>query len=163
MGSSVLGISKIKLFFSFFFGSLLYRVHLRRQKHVQQAKQSKFLSQLLPGWGYEDNYGFLDLGKIWVLWHPSVNVTIISKSLQMVTCEVKLPQQQNSVVVSFVYAANDVVLRKKFWEELVAMYTNQLISGKAWCVLGDFNQVLNPTDHFTPQNLYYDPCFSYQC
>lgn len=52
----------------------------------------KFVNNLLPGWLFEDNYGYSDLGKIWILWHPSVLVVMLSKSLQMVTCDVLLPE-----------------------------------------------------------------------
>ena len=57
------------------------------ETHVKQSKRQKFVNNLLPGWFFEDNYGFSNLGKIWILWHPSVSVTVVHKSLQMVTCE----------------------------------------------------------------------------
>lgn len=63
------------------FGALL-------ETHVKNLKIKKFTSELFPGWSYESNYEFSPLGKIWVVWHPSVLVTIISKSLQMITVEV---------------------------------------------------------------------------
>lgn len=129
-----------------FFGSLL-------ETHVKPLKQRKFINSILPGWEFDDNYNFSALGKIWVLWHPSVKVNIISKTLQMVTCEVKLPEHPQLVVVSFVYAANEVDLRKMLWDEIVAMSKHQSVYGKAWTVMGDFNQALNPNDHSSPRSL----------
>lgn len=49
----------------YLFGSLL-------ETHVQQGKQQKFMNSLLPGWFFDNNYSFSDLGKIWILWHLSV-------------------------------------------------------------------------------------------
>lgn len=62
----------------------------------------KFVNNLLPGWSFEENYAFLELGKIWLLWHPSVKVLILSKSLQQITCEVKLPEANQPFVASII-------------------------------------------------------------
>lgn len=72
----------------------------------------RFISELMHGWSLEDNYSFSNLGKIWVLWHHTVKVVIIAKSLQMITCEVMLPDMQEWIVVSIVYASNDEAERK---------------------------------------------------
>ncbi|KAG7587002.1 Reverse transcriptase domain [Arabidopsis thaliana x Arabidopsis arenosa] len=112
-----------------------------------EPKQKKLLNAILPGWSFEDNYEFSDLGKIWILWHPSVKVAIISKSLQMVTCEVLLPDAQSEIIISFVYATNEDSSRRVLWDEIVTTSSNQRVKGKPWSVLGDFNQVLNPSDH----------------
>lgn len=117
---------------------------------------SKFINGILPGWFFEENYAFSDLGKIWILWHPSVKVVILFKSLQLVTCEVQLPDSSESVIVSFVYAANDGATRSILWTDLVSQASNTQFSGKAWAVLGDFNQILNPSDHSTRTNLNMD-------
>ncbi|KAG7579890.1 Endonuclease/exonuclease/phosphatase superfamily [Arabidopsis thaliana x Arabidopsis arenosa] len=76
--------------------------------------------------------------------------------LEMVTCEVQLPDSSGPIIVSFVYAANEVATRSMLWTDLVAHASNSQISGKAWAVLGDFNQILNPSDHSTRTNLNMD-------
>ncbi|KAG7529879.1 Reverse transcriptase domain [Arabidopsis suecica] len=127
------------------FGSLI-------ETHVQQCKQKKLLSAILPGWSFKDNYAFSDLGKIWIMWHPSVKVSIISKSLQMMTCEVLLPDSQSEIVISFVYAANEESARRELWTEIVSIASSPRMVGKAWSVLGDFNQVLSPSDNSSSLN-----------
>lgn len=122
------------------FGSLI-------ETHVQPPKRDKFINSLMPGWLFEDNYEYSDLGKIWILWDPCVKVSIISKSLQMVTCEVLLPNADVPMVVSFVYASNVEEVRSLLWDELVSISSSQAVAGKAWTVLGDFNQTLNPDEH----------------
>lgn len=131
------------------FGGLL-------ETHVKQPKNKKFIDDLLLGWSFEDNYEFSELGKIWILWHLSVKVNIISKSLQLVTCEVFLPSSPSSVVFSFVYAANVEELRKCLWEEIVLLSSDPRIVGKPWSVMGDFNQVLNPSEHSTSDGFNVD-------
>ncbi|KAG7594616.1 Zinc finger CCHC-type superfamily [Arabidopsis thaliana x Arabidopsis arenosa] len=121
-----------------------------------EAKISKFVNAILPGWLFEENYAFSELGKIWILWHPSVKVVVLFKSLQMVTCEVQFPDNPTWFIVSFVYASNDEAARRSLWTEIVDTASNQAVLGKAWAVLGDFNQILSPSDHSTRTNLNMD-------
>ncbi|KAG7559344.1 ABC transporter type 1 transmembrane domain superfamily [Arabidopsis thaliana x Arabidopsis arenosa] len=97
-----------------------------------------------------------DLGKIWILWHPSVKVRILAKSLQMVTCEVKFPEITTLFIVSFVYASNDEGTRCELWNEICALATDPTVVGTPWVVLGDFNQTLCPSDHSSPASLNLD-------
>lgn len=110
----------------------------------------KFVNNLLPGWFFEENYGFSDLGKIWILWHPSVKVVIIAKTLQMICCEVWFPDAQDSFIASFVYGSNCAAIRTELWSELIATASHPLVAGKAWIVLGDFNQTISPDEHSVP-------------
>ncbi|XP_024006452.1 uncharacterized protein LOC112082963 [Eutrema salsugineum] len=86
----------------------------------------------------------------------SVQVSIVAKSLQMVTYEVVMPGSQKPIIVSFVYASNMEALRRCLWDEIVAMASHQSVLGKAWLVLGNFNQALQPSDHYLPQSLNFD-------
>lgn len=115
------------------FGSLI-------ETHVQEPKEEKFIKALLPDWHFEDNYAFSNLGKIWVLWHPSVSVSIISKSLQMIT-------NDHPQVISFFYASNCEIMRRSRWNEINSLFADHRVLGKPWSILGDFNQVLQPSEH----------------
>ena len=126
------------------------------ETHVKQPKSTKFISELLPGWSFEENYAFSKLGKIWVLWDPSVHVVIIAKSLQMITCDVLLPGASSRVIISFVYAANDEDTRKILWNEIVDVGRNFGAVNRPWLMLGDFNQVLFPQEHSNPPSLNVD-------
>lgn len=124
----------------FLFGSLL-------ETHVQSGKQKKLLNAVLPGWLYDSNYAFSDLGKIWITWHPSVKVDVLSKSLQMISCEDVLSSSSPPVIVCFVYASTDDMDRRLFWSELTSLAADQRVMGKPWAVFGDFNQVLRPSEN----------------
>lgn len=123
------------------------------ETHVKQPKNKKFINALLSGWSFERNYDYSNLGKIWVLWHPTVKVVVIAKSLQMITCQVMLPDTNCWIIISIVYASNDYDTRKGLWEELRSMASNQSIAVKPRIVMEDFNQVLNPAEHSSPSSL----------
>lgn len=53
------------------------------------------------------------------MWDPSVQVVILAKSLQMLTCEVLLSGLPTWVVISVVYAVNEEDKRKELWKEIV--------------------------------------------
>ncbi|KAG7533165.1 Reverse transcriptase zinc-binding domain [Arabidopsis thaliana x Arabidopsis arenosa] len=67
----------------------------------------------------------------------------------MISCEVKLPDCSEAIVVSSIYGANEASSRQSLWGELVTLSTDSRVRGKAWIVLGDFNQVLHPSEHST--------------
>lgn len=121
--------------------------------HVKQPKEKKFISELLHGWSYVENYDFSFLGKIWVVWDPSVQVIVVAKSLQMITCDVLLPDTQSRMVVSIVYASNDKGQRKDLWKEIVNLALSPAVDSMPWIVLGDFNQILNLEDHSNGSSL----------
>lgn len=126
------------------------------ETRVKQPKIGRFVNSLLPGWSFTDNYSFSELGKIWVLWHSSVKVGVLAKSLQQITCEVQLPDLPEAFIVTFIYAANSSGLRAALWVEIETLAASPLISGKPWVVLGDFNQTLSPREHSMPQSLNID-------
>ena len=123
------------------------------ETHVKQPKMKKFMNGILPGWNFYENYGFSELGKIWIMWYPSVKVVVLFKSLQMVMCQVLLPDSMDWIFDSVIYAANEEVLRQQLWADLKGLNSSQGLAAKAWIVLGDFNQVLNPSEHSAAPNL----------
>lgn len=109
-------------------------------------KALKYIHSSFTGWNYEANYEFSDLGRIWVIWDPSVTLSIHSKSKQMITCIVRLPNSSTDIAVSYVYGVNCKNGREVLWEEMCALSADTIISAKPWVVLGDFNQTVNPND-----------------
>lgn len=121
------------------FGSLI-------ETRVKVFRSQKFIQSTFPGWNAVANYENADLGRIWVVWDPSVVVTVLHKSAQMVSCVVKSPQLEEEIVVSFVYALNCRNGRRELWNDMVTLAANPILIDKPWMVLGDFNQALNPED-----------------
>lgn len=84
-----------------------------------------------------------------MLWHPSVSVKVLHKSLQHITAVVELPFVDVDIVITLVYGSNFRKERKQLWSELKFLTTSQQIAGLSWSVLGDFNQILTATEHST--------------
>lgn len=82
------------------------------------SKSQKYISSCFPGWKQEDNYDFVELGRIWVVWNPLVELKIISKSAQMVSCSVILPHSTIEMVISFIYAFNTKEGKRELLEEI---------------------------------------------
>lgn len=117
------------------------------ETHVQQLNSVAIINNILPNWSFEANYEFSGLGKIWIVWKPSVQVKILAKSLQMITCSVKLPFQTSEFVVSFIYASNCRKERRLLWSELETTARLPQLCGLPWMVTGDFNEIVNPSEH----------------
>ncbi|WZY72874.1 hypothetical protein YC2023_005114 [Brassica napus] len=117
---------------------------------------NKFTSTLFPGWSSEANYGFSPLGKIWIVWHPSLLVTVISKSLQMITVEVTWPSVQSRIFISVIYGSNDIDERVNLWSEIDALVSAYDLNSKPWIILGDFNQIRDQNEHSKPPSLNMD-------
>lgn len=143
------GLRKWYRKYSPLFGGLL-------ETHVKFPKKNKFISELFPGWLSDDNYGFSPLGKIWIIWHPSLIVNVVFKSLQMICAEVTWPSSQSKVFISVIYTSDNVDERKSLWLELTTLATSLDLCSKPWLILGDFNQIRDPLEHSKPPTLNMD-------
>ena len=123
------------------------------ETHVQRQKVDSTFKNILPGWSLESNYEFSDLGKIWLVWKRSVQVNVITKSLQMITFTVKLPFQATEIGVTMVYGSNCRKERRLLWDELETVSTSSQLCGLPWIVLGDFNEIIYPTEHSSADQL----------
>lgn len=84
-------------------------------------------------------------------------VTVISKSLQMICVEVIWPSDpQSTLFISVIYASNDPSDRTILWSELVTLATAHDLNSKPWLVVGDFNQIRDPSEHSLPPSLNMD-------
>lgn len=91
-----------------------------------------------------------------MLWHPSVRTVVISKLLQMVTCEVIWPESQKLMIILVIYDSNCAEARKDPWVELVNLSSSQAVCGKPWIALGDFNQTFHPNEYSRTVSLNVD-------
>ncbi|XP_013624212.1 PREDICTED: uncharacterized protein LOC106330256 [Brassica oleracea var. oleracea] len=117
------------------------------ETHVNNGKAASIISRVFPGWSFECNYEFSDLGKVWVIWHPSVSVTVLHKSLQSISCRVQMPFSPTVFVATFVYGSNFRKIRRELWSDLRFLSTSPYVLNTPWTVLGDFNQTLAASEH----------------
>ncbi|XP_010501556.1 PREDICTED: uncharacterized protein LOC104778826 [Camelina sativa] len=121
------------------FGSII-------ETRVKFRKSQKYFHSVFPDWNFEGNYEFEELGRIWVVWDKRVRLHIHSKSGQMITCIVRMPNSPKEVVYSFIYAVNCKYGRQQLWDEIEELAKDPIISLKPWVAMGDFNQTLNPSE-----------------
>ena len=124
------------------------------ETHVSSVNAPKIINGDFPGWRYDCNYEFSELGKIWLLWHPSVSVSVSHKSLQSISCLVKLPFVTTELAVTLVYGSNHRKNMKHLWSDLIFLASSPQISNRPWAILGDLNQTLyadedSNADHFS--------------
>ena len=119
------------------------------ETYVSEANASAVLDATLPGWPTDNNYGFSELGRIWVVWHPSVSVLVFKKSDQLILCSIKLPMVSQSFVVAFVYGRNTPLQRRSLWDDISALSSSSPLNSTPWALMGDFNQIANSSEHFS--------------
>ncbi|CAA7059503.1 unnamed protein product [Microthlaspi erraticum] len=90
------------------------------ETRVTQEEHSGILSSSLPGRKAITNYDYHRLGRIWVCWTEGVEITLLFKSAQDITCAVKVSQSTTSFLFSAVYATNFVSDRTVLWDEIRA-------------------------------------------
>ena len=62
---------------SIFFGALL-------ETHVKEASKHIILSSIGSDWSLIDNYSHSDLGKIWIIYKPSIKIKVLYTDLQSI-------------------------------------------------------------------------------
>lgn len=125
---------------SFLFGGLI-------ETRVKEKKAEKIVSSVFQNWEFMSNYEHNNLGRIWVVWKPSVRLTPVFKSSQLVTCSVLLQGKEEEFFSSFVYALNTVEERKSLWEDIRNHHNAPMFKNKKWVLMGDYNEILEGEEH----------------
>ncbi|XP_048619986.1 uncharacterized protein LOC125590455 [Brassica napus] len=97
------------------------------------------------------NYEHSQGGRIWLLWRDTVRISPVYKTDQLITVSVAL-QDEEEFFCSFVYASNQVEERKVLWEDLIHHNASPLFQQKAWIIMGDFNEILDGSEHSEFEN-----------
>lgn len=84
---------------------------------VQEVFSTSIIQFTFPGWSYTTNYEHHRLRRIWLCWSNEVDVSIVYKSAQTITCWVKIHSTGVSFLCSFVYASNFAMDRQIVWNE----------------------------------------------
>ncbi|XP_048611893.1 uncharacterized protein LOC106393218 [Brassica napus] len=75
---------------------------------------------------------------------------------EMITVEITWPSSQSNLIISVIYASNDIDERTNLWAEISSLASSQALDSKPWMILGDFNQIREPAEHSKPQSLNLD-------
>lgn len=125
------------------------------ETRVLEGNAPGIIRSVFPGWRWENNYSFAELGRIWLVWDPAVSVVIYKKSAQFIICGVFDPATSTSITVAFVYGFNTEMQRRDLWRELSGLHATTPLKDSPWMVIGDFNQILNTSEHYSIHA--YDP------
>ncbi|KAL2228620.1 UNVERIFIED_CONTAM: hypothetical protein Sindi_1841700 [Sesamum indicum] len=114
-----------------FLGILETRVRLNNVMHIQ--------SFLLPHWKWFVDYSSVG-NRIWLAWDENVvDVHILDLADQFIHCRVTNMAINESVIITVVYGASEVIDRRNLWTALETL--TQQCSDIPWMVGGDFNAV----------------------
>lgn len=119
------------------------------ETHVREENSASVVAHMFHGWKWDSNYSEVEGGRIWVVWEQSLSVVVYKKSEQLVVCGGFDPSTQLYMTVGFVYAYNTEGQRRLLWEELESISAHRLVRDRPFVVLGDFNQILAASEHFS--------------
>ena len=117
------------------------------ETRVKQSKAESIVKSVFRDWSFISNYDSNRLGKIWVVWSPSVRLTPCFTSSQIITFSVQMEGKEDEFFCSFVYASNLVEERKLLWEDLRSHHDSPMFKDKPWMIYGDFNEILKGNEH----------------
>lgn len=121
------------------------------ETHVQEENFHSVFGAVAPGWRFENNYAEAAGGRIWLLWKASLSVVVYRKTDQLILCGVLDPETGLEYTVAVVYAHNTEVERRSLWRDMRDIARHQLVASSPFVILGDFNQILSSTEHFSIQ------------
>ena len=122
------------------------------ETRVKEKKAGRILGSVFRDWSAMTNYEHSQGGRIWLLWRDTVRISPVYKTDQLITVSVAL-QDEEEFFCSFVYASNQVEERKVLWEDLIHHNASPLFQQKAWIIMGDFNEILDGSEHSEFENL----------
>lgn len=97
--------------------SMVKRLHVHLLSTVEtrvKRESEKIQAAILPGWGFVSNYDCHHNGRIRICWDPNVlKVTIVSKSIQEISCKIVDVNENMVWFHSFVNGANKGVERRR--------------------------------------------------
>ncbi|XP_058776813.1 uncharacterized protein LOC131651162 [Vicia villosa] len=129
------------------------KAHLKRlqvpcmallETKVKENNAARIRQTFGNDWDWIDNYDYHPNGRIWVMWkHKELKVKIQTKGDQFIHCELSDNYGHKLCLITFIYAHNQLMERKKLWKEIKDLANNV---HDQWIVMGDFNNVLNSTN-----------------
>lgn len=119
------------------------------ESHVKEDRVESVLASICPGWRFDTNHSFADNGRILVIWDPEISVITFKKTAQFMLCGVHIPETNSSFCVAFVYAFNLETQRRELWGDISAICRGSPASFRPWLLLGDFNQILSASEHYS--------------
>ncbi|CAD5314643.1 unnamed protein product [Arabidopsis thaliana] len=118
----------------------------------RQGLNSRPRQWIVRSWIASNN---LLLGRIWIVWDPSVSVLVFSRTDQLMVCSIKILDIAQSFAVTFVYGRNNEAERRSLWDDTTRLSASSPLCNSPWLLVGDFNQIASITEHYSlmPSNI----------
>lgn len=114
-----------------FHGSILCLL----ETHVQQANNASILRGLKPWWKYVDNYEYVSLGRIWIVFDDIINLVVHSKSNQAIHSHIFSSVLRKYLFLLVIYTLKSSE-RRILWQDLCDLKCCML--DVPWVAMGDF-------------------------
>jgi len=97
-------------------------------------------------WNFAHNFTSHNDGRILILWKPEkVTLSVLQSHAQLILYSIDCKVTGKQFQVFFIYGLHSVMAKRSLWINL------NMISASLsypWLLIGDFNNVLSPTDQF---------------
>ncbi|XP_021861555.1 uncharacterized protein [Spinacia oleracea] len=114
------------------------------ETRVKQHNSSRILKKFGANWSWVDNYVCSPRGRIWIGWlHNDISLQVIDRVEYGIHCLVNSKNGKLIAHITVVYGLHTVEDRVPMWRYLEGL-ANAMTG--PWCVIGDFNAVLNSAD-----------------
>lgn len=113
------------------------------ETRVKKAKAVQIRNKINIHDRYIDNYNQHDNGRIWVSWNSrTIDINLECCTDQHIHCRVQSIDGKMKFNMTVVYALNQLDRRKQLWKDIEQIAT----FNEPWCIIGDYNNVLNSKD-----------------
>ncbi|CAH1422485.1 unnamed protein product [Lactuca virosa] len=116
------------------------------ETRVHISRINKICHRMKRSWQWCSNASLCSRGtRIAIGWDPGAwDVYVIHSYDQIVHFRVHPKNSNHTFFISFVYAENDYRDRRRLWDYLRIHHS--LVKDQPWLIVGDFNQVLKPSE-----------------
>ncbi|KAL0289800.1 UNVERIFIED_CONTAM: hypothetical protein Sradi_7064800 [Sesamum radiatum] len=114
------------------------------ETRVGASNVQRVRSHLLPNWSWFDDYNGPG-GRIWLAWNnQKVDIVILKVENQFIHCKATNKRMHTTCLISVIYGACDMVLRRELWAGLQRL--EEEVQDVPWLLLGDFNAVIDSSE-----------------
>ncbi|XP_057529853.1 uncharacterized protein LOC130808394 [Amaranthus tricolor] len=111
------------------------------ETRVKATNMGNLYLNVCPGWCFHSNSSCHNNGRIVIDWLPNVyTVNIIETHSQLIHCYISIANGSH-FYLTCVYGFNGKEEKGPLWDTLRRIHND--VKGKAWCMAGDFNAVMN--------------------
>ncbi|OVA05573.1 Endonuclease/exonuclease/phosphatase [Macleaya cordata] len=111
--------------------------------HVSAVNKDFIRRNVHYSWNFLDNDDSGTLGRIWVLWDPTlVNISLLFSSSQVITVMANL-SNGSTFILSFIYGSNSLQERRDLWNYITSFAAT---NNTPWLLMGDFNSILHSNE-----------------